>query len=89
MEGVSTSDLILRIIRDYNEYVVRNLERGYNRKDLKISLIKEQRIKARIVRQTTHAHEQAKKANDHAIKFSDDFEKKKKERSATRRRNCP
>ena len=50
---------------------------------------KEQRIKARIIRQTTHAHEQAKKANDHAIKFSDDFEKKKKERSATRRRNCP
>ncbi|CAH0369261.1 unnamed protein product [Pelagomonas calceolata] len=41
---------------------------------------KEQRIKARIVRQTTHAHEQAKKANEHAIKFSDDFEKKKKER---------
>ena len=30
---------------------------------------KEQRIKARIIRQTTHAHEQAKKANDHAIKF--------------------
>ena len=47
-EGVSTSDLILRIIRDYNEYVVRNLERGYNRKDLKISLIKEQRIKAEV-----------------------------------------
>ena len=46
---------------------------------------KEQRIKARIIRQTTHAHEQAKKANDHAIKFSEDFEKKKKERSATRR----
>ena len=41
---------------------------------------KEQRIKARIIRQTTHAHEQAKKANDHAIKFSEDFEKKKKER---------
>ena len=51
---------------------------------------KEQRIKARIVRQTTHAHEQAKKANEHAIKFSDDFEKKKKERGpATRVGNCP
>jgi len=45
-EGVSTSDLILRIIRDYNEYVVRNLSRGYNRKDLGLSLLKEQRIKA-------------------------------------------
>ena len=45
-EGVSTSDLILRIIRDYNEYVVRNLSRGYNRKDMGLSLLKEQRIKA-------------------------------------------
>ena len=47
-EGVSTSDLILRIIRDYNEYVVRNLSRGYNRKDLGLSLLKEQRIKAEV-----------------------------------------
>ena len=42
---------------------------------------KEQRIKARIIRQTTHAHEQAKKANDHAIKF--------RKISRRRRRNGP
>nr|BAU37040.1 choline-phosphate cytidylyltransferase [Chlamydomonas asymmetrica] len=39
-EGVSTSDLILRILKDYNEYVLRNLSRGYTRRDLGISLVK-------------------------------------------------
>lgn len=47
-EGVSTSELIMRILKDYNSYIARNLGRGYNRKDLGLSLIKEQRIKAEI-----------------------------------------
>ncbi|CAI0401517.1 unnamed protein product [Linum tenue] len=33
-DGISTSDLIMRIVKDYNEYVTRNLARGYTRKDL-------------------------------------------------------
>lgn len=45
-EGISTSDLILRVLRDYNDYVLRNLQRGYTRKQLGISLVKEQRIRA-------------------------------------------
>jgi hypothetical protein len=45
-EGVSTSDLILRIIKDYNDYVLRNLSRGYSREDLGLSLLKERRIRA-------------------------------------------
>ena len=45
-DGVSTSDLILRIIRDYNDYVLRNLSRGYSREDLGLSLLKEKRIRA-------------------------------------------
>jgi choline-phosphate cytidylyltransferase len=44
-EGISTSDIILRIIKDYDMYVWRSLKRGYSHKDLGISAFKESRIK--------------------------------------------
>lgn len=39
-DGVSTSELIMRILKDYNQYVMRNLARGYSRKDLGVSYVK-------------------------------------------------
>ncbi|WCJ41953.1 Choline-phosphate cytidylyltransferase 2 [Euphorbia peplus] len=45
-DGISTSDIIMRIVKDYNEYVMRNLARGYSRKDLGVSYVKEKRLRA-------------------------------------------
>lgn len=44
-DGISTSDIILRIIREYDMYIQRSMERGYDRKAIGISQSKELRVK--------------------------------------------
>ncbi|KAJ1650756.1 choline-phosphate cytidylyltransferase [Dispira simplex] len=46
-EGISTSDLITRIVRDYDAYLRRNLERGVSHKDLNISFFKAQELQVK------------------------------------------
>ncbi|KAF7827138.1 choline-phosphate cytidylyltransferase 2-like [Senna tora] len=47
-EGISTSDIIMRIVKDYNQYVLRNLDRGYSRKELGVSYEKRLRVNRRL-----------------------------------------
>lgn len=42
--SISTSELITRIVKDYNDFVRRNLERGVTPKELNLSLLREGEI---------------------------------------------
>jgi len=40
-EGISTSELIARVVKDHGQFTKRNLKRGFTRKDLNITFIRE------------------------------------------------
>ena len=38
----------MRIVKDYNQYVLRNLDRGYSREELGVSFVKEKRLRVNV-----------------------------------------
>ncbi|KAH9624798.1 hypothetical protein KSS87_007536 [Heliosperma pusillum] len=61
-DGISTSDIIMRIVKDYNQYVMRNLARGYTRKELNLSYVKEKRL--RVNMRLKKLHEKVKEQHE-------------------------
>jgi len=45
---VSSTDIINRILQNYNLYLIRNLQRGFSRKDLGVSFLKDKELMVRI-----------------------------------------
>ncbi|KAK6918039.1 Cytidyltransferase-like domain [Dillenia turbinata] len=63
-DGISTSDIIMRIVKDYNQYVMRNLDRGYTRKDLGVSYEKRLRVNMRLKKLQEKVKEQQEKVGE-------------------------
>ncbi|OAY68510.1 Choline-phosphate cytidylyltransferase 2 [Ananas comosus] len=74
-DGISTSDIIMRIVKDYNEYVMRNLTRGYSRKDLGVSYEKQLRVNMGISKLREKFHMAAKTAGMNPVEWMENADR--------------
>lgn len=91
-DGISTSDLIIRIIAEYDTFIRRNLQRGYSGKDMNVPFIKEKTIKFDMavdkVRNDVDGfvHKWMSKADDMQHNFLELFSKEGRLRTSFRKR---
>ena len=74
-EGISTSDIITRIIKNYNEFVIRNIMRGCTREDLGLSYFrfKEIMLKKEIKELKDFAETQFEELNNLVEKYTEKY----------------
>ncbi|KAL6576638.1 T-complex protein 1 subunit beta [Orobanche minor] len=53
-DGISISDIIMRIVKDYNQHIIRHLDRGNSRKELGVSFVKEKQLRVNTKLQMRH-----------------------------------
>ncbi|KAL6547941.1 hypothetical protein OROHE_009646 [Orobanche hederae] len=68
-DGISTSDIIMTIVKDYNQYVMRNLDRGYSRKELNLSYEKRLRVNMRLKKLQEKVKEHQEKVGEKGMKY--------------------
>jgi len=66
-DGISTSDIIARIVKDYDMYARRNLSRGYSADDLNVSRLSESKYKFQ--NQVRRVARRGKEIVDHSVDF--------------------
>jgi hypothetical protein len=76
-EGVSTSDIICRIVKDYDIYIRRNIKRGYTADELNVGFFREKKI--RIQNQMEEFKEKVNKYQTETKDFLNKWEDRSRE----------
>lgn len=91
-DGISTSEMIIRIIAEYDTFIRRNLQRGYTGKEMNVPFMKEQSIKFDMAVDKVKSqadelvHKWLGKAEDMQHNFLDLFNKEGRLRTSLRKR---